>query len=752
LPAENWDFNGDDETNDSIPSLSSTRSDADVLPDTLPIPADAGFELGSASVIQQPQPVDFSETASTIRRSSPCGQTPQQNWALGDTSSVAWRSDAFGEYNNESPKPAHPSLVHHLVKPVPNHPLTSPASQKMTCSETGDPGMNPPLVPARDLTLQTSIDKKEIQSLLATETSQHFREKATHATRSSKRQRGRLLDELLANGSPATEPDIYAMPIGSDEDAPESPLEENPATSNRAQNARKRKQRAKTPLRFDEETQEISESYPPKKKATLRRPFPLTIESQTSHPQTLESVNSVKPTKKAASQPRRARRAPKPANDTKVSPPSDFVEGENEQAENTGFGVLSRINSNFHVEHSPPDSLALPEIETTPKAPVGKEFSSEPLLQNSKPQKPQLTKDSDNKNEVHTTQSAANTAPNNEASHTENPECIMVSSDIDDDMSSSNSVSSLQEEPKLLQEETEETLKHESSKRHKSSRLELEKPQHVDHPPTTRQQVNHHQTRGIESVVIEKAAVTVSEITSTHHLDNGNQQEQVQFPSRQSQARMKHVSPILREGPRTQNQKPFKPQKKLVQFMQQRKPQPSRTFSVSEQGSPIPLGLNANSRLLPKIKQLGLQSSELGHLPSLDRIRAMSQRGDPSAGPSIVPVISKQATDTKATIEETWSSTSGSKANTSNMDFGLPQEIHRPRHPGPPEIDVERASDLRSQIFASFRRLNTVIPESETRSTPTATTCETLKRPPRPLAESEPTVAQELHQMIEVRV
>ncbi|PHH73811.1 hypothetical protein CDD80_3544 [Ophiocordyceps camponoti-rufipedis] len=74
-PSADWQFDEDD----SLPPLSTPRSGGDHLPDTMPLP-DSQQEDGPS--VSASKKIDFSETASTMRRSSPVGKEAAQH-ALG---------------------------------------------------------------------------------------------------------------------------------------------------------------------------------------------------------------------------------------------------------------------------------------------------------------------------------------------------------------------------------------------------------------------------------------------------------------------------------------------------------------------------------------------------------------------------------------------------------------------------------------------------------------------------------------------
>jgi hypothetical protein len=87
-PNDIWDFGPETDGNgSSLPPLSSPRSGLDNLPDTVPIPPDQEAVHPPQNTADTQPGFDLSETASTLRRSSPfeADETRNTLWDFGET-------------------------------------------------------------------------------------------------------------------------------------------------------------------------------------------------------------------------------------------------------------------------------------------------------------------------------------------------------------------------------------------------------------------------------------------------------------------------------------------------------------------------------------------------------------------------------------------------------------------------------------------------------------------------------------------
>ena len=87
-PKDIWDFEPEtDADGSSLPPLSSPRSGLDNLPDTVPIPPDQEAVRPPQDTANAQPGFDLSETASTLRRSSPfeADETRNTLWDFGET-------------------------------------------------------------------------------------------------------------------------------------------------------------------------------------------------------------------------------------------------------------------------------------------------------------------------------------------------------------------------------------------------------------------------------------------------------------------------------------------------------------------------------------------------------------------------------------------------------------------------------------------------------------------------------------------
>lgn len=142
-----WEFG---EERDSPDQLFSPGSEEDKLPDTVPLPPGPSDAPLSQSLPEVERRVDFSETASTMRRSSPfhVGSTPRNMWEFGEASSQG----------------ALPHLLPNFQTPCPCPPASPPAHypiDEMYDATPPRPGsQNRVLQPGQDTTALEDQQKK----------------------------------------------------------------------------------------------------------------------------------------------------------------------------------------------------------------------------------------------------------------------------------------------------------------------------------------------------------------------------------------------------------------------------------------------------------------------------------------------------------------------------------------------------------------------------------------------------------------
>ncbi|RDA88669.1 hypothetical protein CP532_4056 [Ophiocordyceps camponoti-leonardi (nom. inval.)] len=113
-PLAEWQFDEDD----SLPPLSTPKSDKDQLPDTAPLAdASSAMDEGGAAAAASKK-VDFSETASTMRRSSPVGnESVHRAFDLIDDSTSVSPSDGKHAVSLPGPRHLSPDNIYDVTPP-----------------------------------------------------------------------------------------------------------------------------------------------------------------------------------------------------------------------------------------------------------------------------------------------------------------------------------------------------------------------------------------------------------------------------------------------------------------------------------------------------------------------------------------------------------------------------------------------------------------------------------------------------------
>ncbi|PNY26917.1 Uncharacterized protein TCAP_03156 [Tolypocladium capitatum] len=312
-PRAGWKFDADE----SLPALSSPRSARDKLPDTAPLPVDPPPPT-PLEVPLSAKKVDFSETASTMFRSSPAG--------FGDSV-----KDIFGYYENSLTPPQLPNnnTLHgalqlamparsssHLhmdniydATPVRKHKRRDVDDNKAVVPGSSQHTLQPKSGPFTHETMRTSDQPRD------------------PATETSRNSDGAGKPRDHKSTLPSKHGDVFGplprkIPYGSSAVLSSDPMEASiAATQNKR--GRKRKQRPKSPLHFDDLTQELREQ-PPKSSPKGRMP----IVNALREPVQPSSSPARVPKRKAAAQraqPKKAKAAPKAQ---EVTPLVDTGNGE----------------------------------------------------------------------------------------------------------------------------------------------------------------------------------------------------------------------------------------------------------------------------------------------------------------------------------------------------------------------------------------------------------------------------------------
>ncbi|KAK5988563.1 hypothetical protein PT974_10047 [Cladobotryum mycophilum] len=283
-PKSIWQFEDDE----SFSPFSSPKVNTETLPDTAPLPTAA-----QVAVQQSPQKdhqVDFSETASTIRRSSPFG--------FGDTLKELWDF-------RKSPSPLSVAAFSNI------HANAENLADTTLIPSTGASPHHLPMAELYDATPHSMKPPRDIDDDKSGQVVEPIISEFNPAKGLRNKKRKRRGDELARENSPLTEPNKGATEIPFDTEAPQhsalptskkradpimlarSKAKSNKATHQREENsdelqgqaedanvpplqadkgkAKRPKQRAKTPIQFDESTNEIKKQTPVNKRNTVTR-------------------------------------------------------------------------------------------------------------------------------------------------------------------------------------------------------------------------------------------------------------------------------------------------------------------------------------------------------------------------------------------------------------------------------------------------------------------------------------------------
>ncbi|RCI10171.1 hypothetical protein L249_8622 [Ophiocordyceps polyrhachis-furcata BCC 54312] len=300
-PLAEWQFDEDD----SLPPLSTPKSDKDQLPDTVPL-ADASPALdeGGASAAASKK-VDFSETASTMRRSSPAGDESVHHASdlLVDSSSV---SPSDGKHAVSLPGPTHlpPDNIYDVTPPpdtsqeTPEHQPKANAARRR---EAHPPGQE------QHANKQVGREGTKAQSRTAN-TKRHVK------------QAGDLGDK---------EPEL---PLSSRTNQMASGTAHAEADASQLDQGKKRKQRPKPPLQFDETSRVKEAQSRPSTRDTQKLRMPVVTaligsaqpssSSPGAVPRKRGAANNKQPRAKKAKRTSAATQKPKRQGPTKRSVPS----------------------------------------------------------------------------------------------------------------------------------------------------------------------------------------------------------------------------------------------------------------------------------------------------------------------------------------------------------------------------------------------------------------------------------------------
>lgn len=227
-----WEFDDDIR----MSQFSSRAPDADALPDTVPLPRPGLTPDMSPRTIpdnQAAQQVDLSETASTARRSSPY---------KSDQVQALWDLDSEGDGQNATEPTSEVQCSENTQPRVPLDDIYDATPPRLSHRGSANGTETQPVVPHTESPANTSS------------------ESAGQASQQDKR----MSDERKKNDRNVED---SAMQPGKQDIKVPTPPNENKSSPVEEKKTRKRKQRAKTPLEFDDQVQVVG-----KKQKTATRP------------------------------------------------------------------------------------------------------------------------------------------------------------------------------------------------------------------------------------------------------------------------------------------------------------------------------------------------------------------------------------------------------------------------------------------------------------------------------------------------
>ncbi|KAI5463684.1 hypothetical protein BGZ63DRAFT_197471 [Mariannaea sp. PMI_226] len=267
-PHDIWEFG---ESN-SFEPFSSPRSSQEKLPDTIPLPPEPVF----APLPQPPEAerrIDFSETASTLRRSSPVviGSTPENRWDFREVSSRGALPNLRQESQMPHSCPPASPLQHYPEDEI--YDATPPRSRNQQPDSHGNRSVAAQRKKFCDPTPPQTLQRKNLSTVKAPKGKRTSLPGLVMADLASDDDEPSPCPEQNATRRDRTKPPTEQLASQTQEVALQPVIETTQVSPSAAQadpKGRKRKQRAKIPIQFDEATNEIKE-FPQAKKL---RPAP----------------------------------------------------------------------------------------------------------------------------------------------------------------------------------------------------------------------------------------------------------------------------------------------------------------------------------------------------------------------------------------------------------------------------------------------------------------------------------------------
>lgn len=326
-PNDLWQFEAEAEA-ESIPAISSPRSGFDLLPDTVPIPSQ-GMPRSPQCIPMKPSSrVDFSETASTGQRSSPFNEEAAAlDWEL-QTPGRHFESMAL-EHNDDTDHgqyemPGSSSPIH-----LPTEELYDATPQKEILQDksAGSNTLPDKEYPdtLRFLQLSEFPDfeplpgERRRQSRLDFESEKDFVPSPPKTVKDEDTQTG--IQEAAKTRQKTKNSRTAAIKTAKNQSIANLP----PPSVTQSENLRgkKRKQQPKSPVKFDESTQEVKEGLDSKRKhPSARMPIVSALKNSSQPSSSPVAVPSAVPAKRkpanTTQQPKKKRKITPPKQDAKA--------------------------------------------------------------------------------------------------------------------------------------------------------------------------------------------------------------------------------------------------------------------------------------------------------------------------------------------------------------------------------------------------------------------------------------------------
>ncbi|KAI9158164.1 hypothetical protein HJFPF1_06154 [Paramyrothecium foliicola] len=798
-----WDFEDNDADDDELmPLISSDKSSMEGLPDTVPLPpeafpADATIELDSTQLIEPSKLIDFSETASTAYRSSPWigRHAAQPAWKLNDTSPAVMGSSICPVEESLADVPdlldvdnpcegeddglcEAPPLRNAFQTDVPLlHKEEYKIEERLEMAPppfpTKKPGLAGGQLAQRE---ETNQNTKQIQKLGG----EHMYSPPSSSPKL------RALGQK-GSGNEARLPLVGGGPPGETTAAPESAMKMTPTTSQKNPSTRKRKQRAKEPLVFDESTQEILEAPPEKKKAPPTRmpivsallnsekgpepPAPKKQKKRSPKTTTKKATKRVVKTKGNTENNHLVNQPESAANLTLSKKPCEIASQNMGTVINQALPTESCKDSSAN-ENTKSKAIIIPSDSDSDSAqatvespretpPIPAPSKKAPAVKSARPKaaNPGVKEPGTNSQRRQTTQAEARTGrQRNSLQGTKLAIPVVANAQATNKVTegcTSNPIVTpvpFDEVKDLLDD------------------LDMSTPGRDNVAAAEPRSTTMQSTPGNEKVIISrddqvlmirKKQVLPKAVRNDPRLPlsqvmNGSRSskspcEEFHQPSGQTCQKDDAVIENAVEEASIAQKKRVLHNEQAGSIARKRNKSITRTFSISDKGSPIPIVFQNTEEQPVALEQKASQIFNHNN-PAYRRVTTASQSDNRKTVHKKTSMFPAARRKIFATSGSTKHGSAGRRTNTDIPTFASDgfEEIERPCHPAPPEqYPPKQMRDLRTQIFASLQKPTRPPSKLEEHTRPTMQNNQTSTERPQPVLRTEPEIAHELHQLIE---